>query len=1025
MFKKKERKLIPNTEETQKKNDKSSHFENYHIGGIDDKVQLTIRSFHTEKASYDVHGTFLYKIKNLSHFEIDVELDFADSVNFRTQENNNFEPNKTVFKKHIEPFEDIINKQNQYQSNNLNNSSNYNYNYNDDESGICKVQYNRGYLINAKLRCSFTFPSVEKQQSYVENDHREIKEMLCKWKKYKPSYIEYLLMFNESDSYKDIFKFNDKETLNNNNNNNNHHQVGRKTKYITPLLEYNNNDNNDIRFLNDRNEKMYKDIQGNNEHKPFFVDESFPPCQIEQHIIDLSKEIKTNPDLSNTESENEKKKTIIFHYRPIEHLLPNPNEKQIIKKNDFIPYDIQFGIIKNQNIISIFAHLADFPKYIYKLFPDNKINDFGIYKVKLFLMGTWTTVFIDKFIPCFPMYFPIYTYSPNVIWPCLLEKAIAKTFGGYNNIKQLSFFELYQILTGLPVYNFTRINDNKYILNSNLNTIASQCVSKDDIIEIITSKNNCLMAVYASKEFVRDNYNKDKIHNLSGKVFPIINGDRNGFQIKSIYNYQLKKYINSNSNNIDLLELSWSAFKTLFDSIIIIKTEITHEIHFRNGFIRCLDIESPDYDRILAHTYYELNISKKGRSTKEPVTVTIVLNLGNDHFLDESYLCNEMDMKIGVIQLIDKQPSKSHSQQQQKELNNQQPYDPFKGKNPIYFDSPDFVIGYSLIYELKLYEGEYIIVPMTMGYCMQKNNNIRFKDYSLRDNKDNKLLPIQHTIIPKFLDNIFYLNDPFCKHYLPFKVVQQITSQLVDNNGKKVKPIDEKMFNAFIHNSIFPNDNKYNKTNINSNNNINTSVHNIMPLLLFKDFLYDQMNLINEEHKKQSMQNLGYENNTYPYLSRFVSVNFYFNSDNEVFDIKLIPKNNLIDNNMDSIVNIRQLEKKLFEFKNAEIHKPLRVNLRKDNSWYTLEGVYMKKGKEQVKLSYKERLYSFIPERNVGDVFYSTYKYNVKTIINPGKLLFVMYVVDNVLGRGNGGNECDEENKSYIIDMGGVGGNNK
>ena len=930
MFKKKERKLIPNTEETQKKNDKSSHFENYHIGGIDDKVQLTIRSFHTEKASYDVHGTFLYKIKNTSHFEIDVELDFADSINFRTQENNNFEPNKTIFKKHIEPFEDLLNKQSQYQSNTLNNS-NYNYNYNDDESGICKVQYNRGYLINAKLRCSFTFPSVEKQQSYVENDHREIKDMLCKWKKYKPSYVECLLMFNESDSYKDIFKFNDKETPFNNTN----HQGNKKTKNVNSSVDY----NSDIRFLNEKNEKMYKDIQATNEHKPFFVDESFPPCQIEQHVIDLSKEIKTNPDLGNTESENDKKKTIIFHYRAIEHLLPNPNEKQIIKKSDFIPYDIQFGLIKNPNIISVFAHLADFPKYIYKLFPENKINDFGIYKIQLFLMGTWTTVYIDKFIPCFPMYFPIYTYSPNIIWPCLLEKAIAKTFGGYHNLKQLTYFELYQILTGLPVYNFTRINDNKYILNSNLNTIASQCLSKDEIIEMLTSKSNCLMAVYASKEFVRDNYNKDKIHNLSGKVFPIISGDRNGFQIKSIYNYQLKKYINSNSNSIDLLELSWSAFKTLFDSIIIVKTEITHEIHFRNGFVRCLDIDSPDYDRILAHTYYELNITQKGRSTKEPVTVTIVLNIGNDHFLDESYLCSEMDMKIGVIQLIDKQVSKSQSQQQQKEAN--QTYDPFKGKNPIYFDSPDFVIGYSLIYELKLYEGEYIIVPMTMGYSMQKNSNIRFKDYTLRD-KDNKLLPIQSTIIPKFLDNIFYLNDPFCKHYLPFKVVQQITAQLVDNNGKKLKPVDEKVFNSFLQNVICPND----KCKLN---------HNKMPLLLFKDFLYEQMNLINEEHKKQSMQNLGYENNTFPYLSKFVSVNFYFNSENEVFDIKLIPKNNLIDNNMDSIVNIRQLEKKLFEFKNAEVHKPLRVNLRKENSWYTLEGVYMKKGKEQVKLSYKER----------------------------------------------------------------------
>ena len=58
-------------------------------------------------------------------------------------------------------------------------------------------------------------------------------------------------------------------------------------------------------------------------------------------------------------------------------------------------------------------------------------------------MGNWTNIFLDKFIPCFPMDFPIYTYSNNSLWVCLLGKAIAKNFDNLKNI-------LYQILTGFP-----------------------------------------------------------------------------------------------------------------------------------------------------------------------------------------------------------------------------------------------------------------------------------------------------------------------------------------------------------------------------------------------------------------------------------------------------------------------------------------------------------------------------------------------------------------------------------------------
>ena len=76
--------------------------------------------------------------------------------------------------------------------------------------------------------------------------------------------------------------------------------------------------------------------------------------------------------------------------------------------------------------------------------------------------------------------------------------------------------------------------------------------------------------------------------------------------------------ISNLSRETETLTLTWDILFTLFDNVIIIKANNYNELHFRNGFIRCQDVKSPDYDRILAHSYYELYI-KKNKNGKEIV----------------------------------------------------------------------------------------------------------------------------------------------------------------------------------------------------------------------------------------------------------------------------------------------------------------------------------------------------------------------------------------------------------------------
>ena len=1229
------RNIIPNESEEIKNKDKSAYCETYDIGGMENKVKLVIKSLYTEKSNFEIHGNFLYQIKNCSHFEIESELDFSKSSHYRTQEKNTFEPNKTLFTSHIEPFQDL-NKSFAKEKNKKE----------DEEDSICKVQYNRGYKIKTKIKLAFTFPSLEKQLSFVKNDHKEIAENLEQWKKFKPAEIEQLLLFycnevnnnnftnsmkkigftnsNYSDykymksnkgSYEPTRKiFNDnykkmnkqsnevlQEFANSNNlyiiqnkepndNNNKNNNLGMNSSLVNMNMSSNNvNMNNN--YLNNQ-ENNENNSNANKNKTLFFVDQSFPPCQEKNRIIDLTEEISTKEKVSSTEQNRDKKKQIVFHYRPIESLLPD--HKQIFNYDEVDPYDIRCGLFKNKNIISVFAHLADYPFLLSKLFVENTVNTIGIYKIKLFYQNFWTDIFVDKFIPCFPCYFPLYTYSPSSLWPCLLEKALAKIYRGYDNLKYVPYFELYQILTGFPIINFKKVYKNidinnmikmfeslqsktindlgnytpnfKFAVNSNYTNKAVEFVTKDDIInkylfynnnnnnpinnasysnDINAEKKNIwknleediaqqnkinfnndnfynstyLMGFYASNSYLKYildiknlyfQFKKKKIKSIANKIFPVKYANEQKVVIKSIYNYQLKEFFHNyfsedisslnsnylqndnNGNNInakthnlfretETLTLTWDMMFTLFDNVIIIKGNNYNEMHFRNGFVRCQDVKSPDYDRVLAHTYYELNIkkyktekemvrfkddikdiekkidnnnsnnsnnnkdqrgSKKNangsenkkkevikiksmntnldtikffnknnennannnnvnnnlmkkneQSVKDLIPVTIVINLSNDHFLDSSYYSREMDFKIGILQLVKK---KSHNKEVNNNNNNNpkkdKTNDPFYGLNPVLVTCPDFQIGYSLVYDLHLEEGKYIIVPMTMGYCMQKNEKIKSFYYSLRD-KDGIPLPIQKTVIPRFLDDVFYLNDPFGHNYLEYKVINAIMKNILDNKGRRINKIDE--------NSLWNNFSKIGEVNIRREKFG-------LSRLSFKDFIYEQMTLLNEVQKKQCMQNLGYENNTYPYLNRFIGVSFYFGKFKFHHDKDLItisPKNNLVETYMDFFVNMRTLEKNLSQVKDIEHGQPRRIYYSNQGggTWYTIEGVYMRKNAGKDKGDNEKKSFDFEKDIYTGhNVFYSTNSNNITAMVHPGKLKFLLYVVHDVIGGQNG-----------------------
>lgn len=78
-------------------------------------------------------------------------------------------------------------------------------------------------------------------------------------------------------------------------------------------------------------------------------------------------------------------------------------------------------------------------------------NPYGIYGIKFYFETRWYVVVVDDLIPCaeksgLPLF--VRSMDPNEFWPCIIEKAFAKLYGGYNRIRGMAMRDVWPALTG-------------------------------------------------------------------------------------------------------------------------------------------------------------------------------------------------------------------------------------------------------------------------------------------------------------------------------------------------------------------------------------------------------------------------------------------------------------------------------------------------------------------------------------------------------------------------------------------------
>ncbi|EFO84309.1 hypothetical protein CRE_20455 [Caenorhabditis remanei] len=129
------------------------------------------------------------------------------------------------------------------------------------------------------------------------------------------------------------------------------------------------------------------------------------------------------------------------------------------------PYRVYQNGLGNCGLIASLAAISIHEGLIESLFRDFKINDYGVYQVKLCVDGEWENFIIDDWMPSTKKnlkgVMSKSEFGQNLVgwlWAALIEKAIAKLYNGYANLEFFNSTTALRTTTGAPVKPF-QIND--------------------------------------------------------------------------------------------------------------------------------------------------------------------------------------------------------------------------------------------------------------------------------------------------------------------------------------------------------------------------------------------------------------------------------------------------------------------------------------------------------------------------------------------------------------------------------------
>lgn len=110
-------------------------------------------------------------------------------------------------------------------------------------------------------------------------------------------------------------------------------------------------------------------------------------------------------------------------------------ECTVFRRSSLSPSDVVQGNLGNCWFMAALASLAQRTDLIDKLFVTKEYCSRGVFSIRLFIHGKWTTVAIDDMLPCDNKGYSLFSkIIRKQLWVPLVEKAVAKEFGCYESL---------------------------------------------------------------------------------------------------------------------------------------------------------------------------------------------------------------------------------------------------------------------------------------------------------------------------------------------------------------------------------------------------------------------------------------------------------------------------------------------------------------------------------------------------------------------------------------------------------------
>lgn len=508
-----------------------------------------------------------------------------------------------------------------------------------------------------------------------------------------------------------------------------------------------------IDALNMTEKDLFNYLQSN---KLQFVDHEFLPNN--KSISDNLKEVLNRYEC-------------IVHWRRAKFILLNAEECTNLRSVPFIffkgvlPQDVKQGKLSDSWLLSGISIIAENEKLIKRIVLTKEANEYGVYKIKLCKMGSWRTVIIDDFFPCFPLSEPIFSKNnEKELWVLLIEKAFAKMHGNYHCLENGNIKHALIDLTGCPTFTYPIAEKNPdkpfdanefwdklkhwSSLNYLIGASTKEIPAENSIAGLVKEHAYCILRLVDHSEEVK----VMKIRNPWG-VFEWT-GDWS--KTSPLWTEDLKDKIKPDLElNDGSFWISYRHFLENFETINVSFTKGWQELKLKGKFIKSIDEDNKKIEHFCSRWYYQVDITKKSK-------VIIGIHQEDERSLGVKQTRPYIDIGLtvvtysnGVYKLVD-------------------------------FNDTDFVRENFL--QIELEPGTYFVVPRSVGVnlCSHDINENPAKNYHVDDFE-----------MKSIMRDIFEKHDILTRGFLTFnelkafykflekELTQQEYNKLVSEYGRK------------------------------------------------------------------------------------------------------------------------------------------------------------------------------------------------------------------------------------------------